>query len=243
MSWAVADLVTTMRTAYSAFGPFPDGLSAGSGRIVGTAFFPGGDGLIYPRSSDLFPDILIVGHDFGTLGYLGACIAAGEERVTQPTWRGLLARLAAAKIEPQRCLFTNAFLGYRISGGNTDVFPARSDRDYIGRCRDFLGRQIDLVRPRAVVTLGKHVPSFLSALSPDLPWSSARNFAQIDRVGPIVANANFDGRRASVCALVHPSYGHLNVVRRRYRGRNAVEHIGVEAEVAMLRDVTAYMTP
>ena len=235
----VAELVATMRSDLSTFGPLPDILGAGMGRIPGTAFFPGGDGLVHPRTSARIPDILVIGHDFGTLAYLDACIVAGEERLSQPTWRGILSRLDAAEIDPQSCLFTNAFVGYRKTGGNTDDFPARADGEYECRCRAFLARQIDLLRPKAIIALGKHVPSFLAALSADLPWSTTRTFAQIDRVGPLVCRARFGDHRASVCALVHPSFAHLNVGRRRCRDRNGAELVGVEAELAMLRDVTA----
>ncbi|MDB5070074.1 MAG: hypothetical protein JWM87_1185 [Candidatus Eremiobacteraeota bacterium] len=234
---SVEDFVATVRAKLIEFGSLPDSLAVGRGYIRGTAFFPGGDGLVRPRTAEGFPDVLIVGHDFGTLGYFDSCVVAGQERIAQPTWRGILSRLGAADIDPQRCFFTNAFVGFRISGRNTDAFPARSDREYVQRCRDFLAWQIQIVRPRAVVALGKHVPSFLAAISRDLPWAAARDFAQIDGAGPLVAGARFGGHHASVCALVHPSYGHLNVVRRRYRGSDGTEYSGVAAEIAMLLDV------
>lgn len=233
---SVASLIASMRDALAEFGTLPESLSAGSGRIPGTAFFPGGDGLVRPRVNEDRPDVLIVGHDFGTLTYFGSCIVAGEDRTTQATWRGILARLAAASVDPQRCLFSNAFVGYRKAGGNTDDFPARMDREYLRRCRAFMERQIDALRPRAIVALGKHVPWFLAGISRDLPWISAREFAEIDRLGPFVSGASFGEHHANVCVLVHPSFGLLNVGRRRYVDARGEAHAGVEAEVALLRD-------
>ena len=227
-----------MRADLAKFGSLPDSLDWGHGRIPGTGFFPGGDGLVRPRTGMAIPDVLIIGQDFGTLAYFNECIERGEELLSQPTWRGILSRLDDAKIDRQRCLFTNAFVGYRKTGRNDGAFPARTIDDYVDRCQTLIARQIGLLRPRAIVALGRYVPSFLSALSPDLPWGGAFTFKRIDERRPL-ARAMFGEHRATVCALVHPSRGRLNARNRRYVSRDGVEHHGIDAEVAMLRDVVA----
>jgi uracil-DNA glycosylase len=240
----INDIVRAMRCALEEFGILPESLTQGSGRIPGTAFFPGGDGLVLPRVNEEVPDVLVVGHDFGTLAYFGECIGRGEERLTQATWKGISSRLEDAKIDRQRCMFTNAFVGYRKTGRNADSFPARCDRDYVGRCRRLLALQIDLLQPRVIVALGKYLPSFLAPLSADLKkWSAAQEFAALDRVGALVVDATFSGHSANVGVLVHPSFGRLNVGRRRYVAIDGTEHVGSDAEVAILRDAVTAAKP
>lgn len=227
-----------MRSDLANFGSLPDSLDWGHARIPGTGFFPGGDGLVLPRAGMAIPDVLIIGHDFGTLAYFSECIEQGEERLSQPTWRGILSRLADAEIDRHRCLFTNAFVGYRKTGRNDGAFPARTIADYVDRCQTLIARQIALLRPRAIVALGRYVPGFLAALSPDLPWVGASTFKHVDERRP-VARAAFGEHHATVCALVRPSRGHLNARNRRYLSPNGVEHHGIDAEIAMLRDVVS----
>jgi hypothetical protein len=230
-------IIRSMRTALQNFGLYPESLSAGSGSISGTAFFPGGDGVLYPRAGDIVPDILVVGHDFGSLSYFADCVRRREERMAQATWRGLLDRFVASGIDPQRGLFTNAFVGFRQLGGNVGSFPARFDRDYVERCRQLLLRQVELVRPMAIIALGTAVPSFLAPLSPQLrPWSKATTLPALDRAGALVRGARFGDSCANVCVLVHPSYARLNVGRRSYRDRSGTVSTGAEAEVSMLRE-------
>jgi hypothetical protein len=228
-----------MRADLANFDSLPDSLDRGHGHIPGTGFFPGGDGLVLPRVGRMaMPDVLIVGHDFGTLEYFNECIKRGEELLSQPTWRGILSRLDDAEIGRHRCLFTNAFIGYRKTGRNDGAFPARAIDDYVDRCQGLIARQIALLRPRVIVALGRFVPHFLSGLSPDLPWAGALTFKRIDERRP-VARAMFGEHRAMVCTLVHPSRGHLNARNRRYISLDGVEHRGIDAEVAMLMDVVA----
>lgn len=218
----------------------PDTLNSGSGRISGTAFFPGGDGVLKPRLSDTIPDIFVIGRDCGTLDYFGSCVRDGCERETQPTWRALLERLRAASVDPERCYFTNAFVGYRKTGRNTDQCAAHSERNYAARCRALLAFQIEILKPRSILVLGKDVPAVLSRLSPDLrAWSSTSGFRALDRSTPVVFDATFGQHRASACVLVHPSKAWLNVKHRRYTDCSGVAHIGVDAELAMIRDIVA----
>ncbi|HVA38927.1 MAG TPA: uracil-DNA glycosylase family protein, partial [Candidatus Dormibacteraeota bacterium] len=231
------EIIGALRDALEAFGPYPAGLAGGPDRVAGTAFFPGGDGVIKPRPPDTIPEILVVGHDFGSLQYLAECVRRGEERLSQPTWRGLLSRVNAAGIDPMRCLFTNALMGFRSEGRNVGACPALRDREYLSRCQALLLRQIEIVRPRAIIALGTGVPAMLAAISADLaPWSRAATLAAIDRAGALVEGARFGEHRANVGVLTHPSYARLNAGRRRYRSREGIELRGEAAEVALLRD-------
>ena len=236
----VEDLITAVRAQLLDFGELPEGLSHVDRRIPGTAFFPGGDGVIKPRDIAALPDIMVVGRDFGTLEYLQDCLRMGEERPSQPTWRPLLSRIRAADIDPHRCYFTNAFVGFRRAGGNTDFCCDHDSDEFRERCRALLQFQVLQLRPRAIVALGKDVPSFLGTLSPDLGrWANCKRFPDMDAAGPLIRGASFGAYRSNVCVLVHPSKSWLNERARWYVDSSGYRHTGAAAEIAILRDAIA----
>ena len=236
--WSADGFEASLRQRLDQFGPLPESLDEGTCRIASTAFFPGGDGFIKPRSLTAAPDIMVVGRDFGTLKYLLSRCKRGCERKTQATWKGILSRLDAAGIDPERCFFTNAFVGYRKAGTNVAVLRTHHDPDFIARCADFLRFQIDELRPCTIVTLGLAAPSVVARLSPELEaWKRGNTFAALDEIGPLVRSAAFgDHHRANVCALVHPSWARLNVGNRAFTDRSGMQQHGVDAEVALLRE-------
>ena len=146
-------------------------------------------------------------------------------------------------LRPERCFFTNAYMGLRAGSDNTGKFPGARDPGFVQRCRLFLAEQIRAQRPRLVLTLGSHVPAVLAPLSEDLaPWRDTRALARLDERGvPFIPSARFSGGiGASVAALVHPSIRPASVLRRRYRGL-----LGDAAEIAMLGEAlqTAGLRP
>jgi hypothetical protein len=134
-----------------------------------------------------------------------------------------------------RCFFTNAYMGLRRGEGTTGRFPGSLDKGFVDRCRRFLLRQLDAQQPWVILTLGTWVPSFLSALSPELAkWERVGSIRDLDAAGPLVHGAVFGTReplRCTVAALTHPSLRGSNVGRRSYAGVR-----GHDAEMAMLRD-------
>ena len=210
-------------------------------RIVGTAFFPGGSGLWRPAPARHLPalpvgGVLIIGHDFGTVGQYVAALRAGHEPVERnATWRGLTARLDRAGISLTSCFFTNAYLGLRVSESPTGAFPGRADEDYWAACSAVLERTIALQQPRLIVTLGRFVPALLAQLATAslTGWRGHQSFAAIDKASPIQRDVRFGDVTPTVVALTHPSLGSANAHRRRYEG---IVRPGETVDDALLRD-------
>ncbi|CAN7734688.1 hypothetical protein LJR130_006306 [Variovorax sp. LjRoot130] len=223
---------------------YPAGVLPVAKPIRGTAFFPGGHGLWNPNLGETMPEFplggtMILGHDFHSeFGYRDS-LRRGSESELQPTWRNLLAVLAAAEIEPSDCFFTNVFMGLRAGAATTGTFPGARDPEFVAYCRRFLVRQLEVQRPSLIVTLGIHSPVMLAPLSHDLTsWGEGMGLKHLDRVGPVRPNVRISALpdfQTVVVALVHPSMRHACVRHRRYG-----EFAGAEAERRMLRDALSH---
>ncbi len=126
--------------------------------IGGTAFFPGGSGLWrgddpHGALPELFPEqsLMFVGHNFDSIRAFERTRARGGE-ASGSFWKTLRAILTAAAIEPEHCFFTNALMGLQ-PGSSTGPMP--STREYLDQCTVFLAKQIRVVQPCAVISLGK----------------------------------------------------------------------------------------
>lgn len=163
---------------------------------------------------------MILGHDFHSETGYQRSFDNGSERLTEPTWRNLLALLEDAGIEPETCFFTNFYMGLRKGNATTGVFPGAKDKAFVQRCRDFFLFQLRFQKPRAVLVLGKHVPPLLAPLAPQLTaWGKAKSLLAIDAAdAAMIRNVQFaaDIRPVNMVALTHPSLRHANVKRRRY---------------------------
>lgn len=184
--------------------------------------------------------IMVLGHDFHSEAGYTTSRRLGGERLTLPTWSSLLRPFEAAGVAPERCFFTNFFMGLRAGTGTTGVFPGASDTPFVEHCQAFLLEQLRAQRPALVLTLGVHVPPLIGALSPELaPWAAGRGLKHLDTVGPVQMDVTFAGiedLRTTVVALIHPSLRHASLRHRQY-GRM----VGADAELAMLRDGLAAM--
>lgn len=135
--------------------------------IGGSAFFPGGSGLWRGKKSrgplpEDFPEspVIFVGHNFASeRGYAISMERGGEAE--GEFWKRLLQILAAAGLPPEACFFTNALMGIRPGKAEGEM---PSVPGYKEQCRRFLKRQIEIVRPRAVVALGAQAVCSLSRL-------------------------------------------------------------------------------
>ena len=221
--------------------PYPEGVVPVPERLPGTAFFPGGMGLWHAGGGEIPPPmpvggVMVLGHDFYSEAGFRRFVAKRGESTRGPTWRNLLALLGRVGVGPERCFFTNAYMGLRAGSQNTGRFPGARDAGFVERCRAFLAEQLRVQRPRLVLSLGSHVPAVLAPLSDDLaPWLGAGSLKALDEAGvPLVPSVRFPpvpGSGVAVAALVHPSIRWASVLRRRYRNLE-----GDAAEVAVLRD-------
>ena len=128
-------------------------------RIDGTAFFPGGVGLWrgllkngpmpphFPKNP-----VMMLAHNFDAQLLFDASVDRGIEKMDEGTWRGMREYLAGAELSPERCFFTNLFMGLK---------PGRKSRGKYGgstqhkeQCREFLKYQLKRTHPCLVVVLG-----------------------------------------------------------------------------------------
>ena len=71
-------------------------------------------------------------------------------------------RLDAAHLEPDACFFSNALMGLK-PGKATGHMP--SVPEYKKQCESFLKRQVEIVRPSAVVALGAQATRYVSKIN------------------------------------------------------------------------------
>jgi hypothetical protein len=218
---------------------YPAGVVPVPAPIPGRAFFPGGYGLwgAVPAGLPDFPvgGVMVLGHDFHSEPGYRESRRLGAERETMPTWRNARGLLREVGIAPERCFFTNLYMGLRAGTATTGAFPGAVDPAFVAHCRTFLLEQLRAQRPALLLTLGVHVPPIVGTLSPELaPWAEGRGLRHLDAAGPVRTGVTFpgvEGLRTTAVALVHPSLRHAGVRHRRDDGL-----AGHAAEVRMLRD-------
>ncbi|MDQ6734805.1 MAG: hypothetical protein M3Z35_11965 [Nitrospirota bacterium] len=129
--------------------------------IQGTAVYPGGTGLWrgdqpFGPLPETFPEnsLMLVAHNFDNeKGYLRS-LKRGAEQLTGRFWKYTRLYISSANLEDltlEKCFFSNALMGLqpgKASGKmpTTDLFRCQ--------CRQFLFKQIEVVRPRRIAILG-----------------------------------------------------------------------------------------
>lgn len=78
---------------------------------------------------------MVLGHNFDSVRAYEATLRRGHEDLAGPTWRGLLSFLPRAEISPERCFFTNFFMGLKDDASSVGEFPGARDREFVDRCR------------------------------------------------------------------------------------------------------------
>lgn len=216
--------------------PYPDNVKPIEKMLNMTAFFPGGRGLWTEEHSDEFPSILISGQDFSTVDEYNAMLNNNQNDLQCATWRNLIKLFKEANINLKNCFYSNVFMGLRDGvTKNTGEFPGFKDKDFINRNLKFLEIQIDTVKPKLIITLGRYAAEMLSRLA-DYGLENWINFrALIDENIGFSDNTSFNGLKCKCVALTHTSLRHLNVSRRVYTNEHGVFH-GNSAEVQMLKD-------
>jgi uracil-DNA glycosylase len=168
----IQQLLVAMHTTVTKYHPTvrQTGLTL-SGLIPGTAFFPGGSGLWRGLENKgplptLFPDapVMFVGHNFDSTRAFDRAFENGGEAGSE-FWKRLLGMLTAAELLPEGCFFTNALMGLK-PGSATGSMPRV--RGYGDQCALFLQKQIEIVRPVAIVALGVKAETYVSKLNQ--PW-------------------------------------------------------------------------
>jgi len=211
--------------------PYPDNVAPITTMIDRTAFFPGGKGLWLENKSDIFPSVLVLGQDFSTLKDYLEILSGDTNDLDCPTWRNLIKLFVQAGINLDECFFSNVFMGLRRTESNVGRFPGFKDKEFIKRNIEFLSFQVEVIKPKLIITLGKFSPAILGNLSSEdlLTWKTAKAFNDIEE--PIKFNVKIGSHQCNCVALVHPSMRHLNIKQRHYKN-----YIGNDAELNMLKD-------
>jgi uracil-DNA glycosylase len=218
------------------FHSFPKGVVPVPEPIRGTAFFPGGLGLLLDESRDPQPEgrkVMVVGQDFNSVATYRKAQEEGSEVGTSQTWRNLARVFAELGIELGQCFFTNFYMGLRESAPETGRFPGARDEAFVQSCARFFARQMEVVRPPVIVCLGL---APLQALGKEVfglqvPNTLSECVDVYDGLSTPFGSPGPHGRVALV-ALIHPSLYFANVRRRRFQG-----YCGREAERAMIQQV------
>lgn len=219
--------------------PYPEGVAPLPGRLGGTGFFPGGAGIWGAVSGKPLPElqtptVMVLGHNLDSVVEYSRSLGNDQENMNGPTWRQLVPFLEEVGIGLEQCFFTNFYMGLIAEGSSTQRFPGASDDSFVERCRAFFVEQVQAIRPRTILVLGKEVPSCIAPLSPLLSgWASVKTFREIDSTDvAVIRGVEIAGiSDISMVLLTHPCYRHLNAKYRRYSLAT-----GHEAEVAMVRD-------
>ena len=120
---------------------------------------------------------------------------------------------------PDQCFRTNWFVGLLPGSKQTGCFLRKPDRDYELACRSLLAKQIQEIKPTAILLLGPEVASRAYSLIPALlPWRGADRWIEIDQstIGHSARDVEVPAARVrtNVVALLHPSFGAANQSRR-----------------------------
>ena len=200
-----------------------------------TAFFPGGKGLWLEDSSNVYPDVLVLGHDFSTVNYYTKMLESEQSEINSPTWRTMIKLFSDAELDLNRCFFSNVYMGLRDADKMTGEFPGSKDKDFVKRNLQFLKLQISTVKPKVIITLGKPASINLSLLSEQLinEWSKGKALSSPNN--GLKRNVMIDGRSYVCVSFEHPSMRNQNVKRRRYINECGI-YTGNEAEIVMLMD-------
>lgn len=205
--------------------------------LRGRAFFPGGSGLSGGINQPLAKHpIMIVGQDFDTLSAVDTSRAGSEIDESQvSTWHNLLCKMLHPNgVDPTSCFFTNAVLGARRSGTNSDPNPALNDDRFMDACKIFMLKKIKMMQPSVIIALGIKPAALLARwllVAPDLRAPrkhTAPSVAVLDGRGlqftPNVCVPE-SGQIVAFGWSIHPAYCERNLRRRSWpaRGLNGKE--------------------
>ncbi len=211
--------------------PYPDAVAPVTEMVDTTAFFPGGKGLWTETETDVFPSILVLGQDFSNVRIYEEMQKGNTEDLNCPTWKNIIKLFSQTRMNISDCYFSNVFMGLRKTESMTGRFPGFKNNEFVQRNIDFLAVQIDLLKPKMIITLGIHAAIMLGKLSQnDLQeWKLAERFQDIST--SIKQNVVFGSHKCTCVSLVHPCMRHVNVRKRSY-----MQFVGNDAEIQMLND-------
>jgi len=209
------------------FPPYPKGVVPVPELIRGTAFFPGGLGLWLDEHGSAEPDtpeVMVVGQDFNTLASYENARKAGSETKTSRTWQNIEKIFPKLGLSFRHCFCTNFYMGLRENGPETGIFPGARDPEFVRRSARFFERQLEVMKPKLIVTLGLAPLAALGKHVFHVPTPPT-----LSRCVDVYRDLPSAHGRVALVALTHPSLYFANVGRRRFQCL-----AGIDAERAMV---------
>jgi uracil-DNA glycosylase family 4 len=167
---------------------------------------------------------MVVGQDFNTVTTYQTARQLGSEVSSSSTWRNIRTIFPELNLLMQNCFFTNFYIGLRAAKPETGRFPGARDKNFVARCVRFFERQIEVVRPKFIITLGLE------------PLRAVQNVFGIRTPNTLSACDQIYQRllvkhgQVSIVPLTHPSLYYANVARRKFQS-----YTGIAAEREMIK--------
>lgn len=185
-------------------------------------FFPGGAGLVNTNTLLNKIDYIFVGNDFGLLkDYESYSDNSKYEMVTLSNLYSFLDENKEL-LDINKIFFTNIILGARDNSQKvTGLSSGAKNSDFVKYSFDFFEDTVSLIKPKAIVLLGKPVMSIFSKRHKHLYKLTQKNFYNI-----YTENVNFDsieirGEVYPVCPLIHPSFRNVNLTKNGFETVNS----------------------
>lgn len=199
-----------------------------------TGFFPGYRGLWLEEESETIPNILVLGQDFGNVETYEKMKRGETNDLKAPTWKNMRELFKSANIPLKHCFFSNVFMGLRKSKRMAGNFPGFKEEKFLSQNLKFLKFQIEFIKPKVLITLGKPANLILSMIeNSEIPnWDKSKNLNYKD------LKIKIDAKEYNYVMLLHPSYRKrwINKISRNYMTSSEDILKGNEAEVQMLKD-------
>ena len=135
------------------------------------------------------------------------------------------------------CFFTNAIMGLRTNDKILGKSPAFKNIDFIELCKKYFIEQLNVCKPKIIISLGTYVPLFLHSLFDDDNFEFFRkkiSFKEIDKNNKsVLYNIKLKNysQKVNIIFLTHPSLYFVNVRWRKYQGKEKME-----AEIQIIKD-------
>ena len=188
--------------------------------MKGPGFFPGCTGTIYSREDISGLSFMVLGQDFDTQANHKQINPEKGEIDKNTTWRNLRKLLKEVGINEKECFFTNAYMGLRPDNNkdaktkNTGKSPAakKGAEAFSDQCIEFFKTQLQIVKPKVVLVLGKETAKFVANVFPECSkWADIKtlnSFYQEEKA--IAAEVTFNNRNIHFLFVIHPSLNNVN---------------------------------
>ena len=211
--------------------------------LEGKGFFPVVSGSFHSEclTEEIAPrkfKLMFVGQDWGcktSLDGLKASTDIANYDISWGTGNNLKELLNDIPIPLEHCFFTNVIFGVREGESNTGKSPAWKDKDFLKKCENALRKQIEIIKPKGIICLGRNAPRMLKNVIPECEKWVGKKFRIIDG-----ENGNGDSVLYPIthptikiaAILLHPSFRIQNLHHRKYK-----ESEGEKVEIEILKYV------